>query len=45
MDAAYSSLGQTNVLYAIFFVLFGAKLKFLQRKPSVSVALEEISDM
>ena len=45
MGAAYSSLGQTKVLYATSFVLFGAKAKFLRRKPSVLVALEEISEM
>ena len=38
MGAAYSSLGQTKVLYATSFVLLGA------RKPSVIVALEEISE-
>ena len=45
MVAAYSSLGRTKVLYATFLVLFGAKAKFLRRKPSVLVALEEISEM
>ena len=45
MGAAYSSLGQNKVLYATFFVLLGVKAKFLQRKPSVLVALEEISEM
>ena len=45
MVAAYSSLGQTKVLYATSFVLLGAKAKFLRRKPSVLVALEEISEM
>ena len=45
MGAAYSSLGQTKVLYATFFVVLGAKAKFLRRKPSVLVALEEISEM
>ena len=45
MDAAYSSLGRTKVLYAISFVLLGAKAKFLGRKPSVLVALEEIPEM
>ena len=45
MGAAYSSLGRTKVLYATSFVLLGAKAKFLRRKPSVLVALEEISDM
>ena len=43
MGAAYSSLGRTKVLYATSFVLLGAKAKFLRRKPSVLVALEEIS--
>ena len=38
MGAAYSSLGQTKVLYATSFVLLGAKAKFLGRKPSVLVA-------
>ena len=45
MGAAYSSLGQTKVLYATSLVLLDAKAKFLRRKPSVSVALEEISEM
>ena len=45
MDAAYSSLGRTKVLYATSFVLLGAKAKFLQRKPSVLVALEEIFEI
>ena len=45
MGAAYSSLGRTKVLYATSLVLLGAKAKFLQRKPSVLVALEEISEM
>ena len=45
MGAAYSSLGRTKVLYATSLVLRGAKAKFLQRKPSVLVALEEISEM
>ena len=44
MGAAYSSLGRTKVLYATSFVLLGAKAKFLLRKPSVLVALEEISE-
>ena len=44
MDAAYSGLGRTKVLYATSLVLLGAKTKFLQRKPSVLVALEEISE-
>ena len=38
MGAAYSSLGQTKVLYATSLVLLGAKAKFLRRKPSVLVA-------
>ena len=42
--AYYSSLGRTKFLYAIFLVLLGAKAKFLLRKPSVLVALEEISE-
>ena len=41
----HSSLGRTKVLYATSFVLSGAKAKFLRRKPSVLVALEEISEM
>ena len=45
MDAAYSSLGRTNVLHATSLVLLGAKAKFLHGKPSVLVALEEISEM
>ena len=45
MGAAYSSLGQPQVPYAPSFVLLGAKVKFLQRKLSVLVALEEISEM
>ena len=45
MGAAYSSLGRTKVLYATSFVLLGTKAKFLRRKPSVFVALAEISEM
>ena len=45
MCAAYSSLGLTKVLYATSLVLLGAKAKFPRRKPSVFVALEEISEM
>ena len=45
MGAAYSSLGQTKVLYATSFVLLGAKAKFMRRKPSVLVSLEEIFEM
>ena len=44
IDAAYSSLGRTKVLYATSLVLLGAKAKFLRKKPSVFVALEEISE-
>ena len=44
MGAAYSSLGQTKVLYATSLILLGAKAKFLQRQPSVLVVLEEISE-
>ena len=44
MCAAYSSLGRNKVLYATSLVLLGAKAKFLRRKPSVLVALEEISE-
>ena len=29
MGAAYSSLGQTKVLYATYLILLGAKAKFL----------------
>ena len=45
MGAEYSSLGRTKVLYATLFVLLGVKAKFLRRKPSILVALEEISEM
>ena len=45
MGAAYFSLGRTKVLYATSFVLLGAKAKFLRRKPSDLVSLEEISEM
>ena len=45
MWAAYSNLGRNKVLYATSLVLLGAKTKFLRRKPSVLVALEEISEM
>ena len=45
MGAAYSSLGRTKFLYATSFVLLGAKTKLLRRKPSVLVALKEISEM
>ena len=45
MGAAYSSLGQTKVSYALLFVLLGAKAKFPLRKPSANVALEQISEM
>ena len=44
MGAANSSLGRTKVLYATSFVLLGAKAKFLRRKLSVIVFLEEISE-
>ena len=44
MGAAYSILGQTKVLYATSLVLLVAKAQFLRRKPSVLVALEEISE-
>ena len=43
MGAAYSSSGQSKVLSATYLVLLGAKAKFLRRKQSVLVALEEIS--
>ena len=45
MGAEYSSLGSTKVLYATSSVLVGEKAKFLRRKPSVLVALEDILDM
>ena len=45
MDAAYSSLGRTKVLYANSLVLLGTKAKFVRREPSVIVALEEISEI
>ena len=45
MGAACYSLGRTKVLYATSFVLLGAKAKFLRRKSSVLVALEEINEM
>ena len=45
MDVAYSSLGQTIVLYATSLVLIGAKVNFMRRKPSVLVALEEIPEI
>ena len=40
----YSSLGRTKVSHATSLVLLGAKAKFLRRKPSVLVALEEFSE-
>ena len=45
ISAAYSSKGHTKVLYATSIVLLGAKAKFLQRKPKVLVALDEISEI
>ena len=45
MGAAYSNLGRTKVLYATPLILPGAKAKFLQRKPKVLVALDEISEI
>ena len=45
MEAAYSNLGRTKVLYATSLVLLGAKAKFLRRKPKVLVALDEISEI
>ena len=45
MGAAYSSLGRNKVLYATSLVLLSAKAKFMRRKPSVLVALEETSEM
>ena len=44
MGATYSSLDQTKVLCATSLVLLGAKAKSLRRKPSVLVALEDISE-
>ena len=44
MGAAYSSLGRTKVMYATSLVLLGTKAMFLRSKPSVLVALEEISE-
>ena len=43
MGATYSSLGRTKVLYVTSIVLLGAKVKFLRRKPSFLVALDEIT--
>ena len=45
IGAAYSSLGRTNVLYATSLVCLGAKTKLRRRKPIVSVALAEISEI
>ena len=45
MGASYSSLDRTKVLDATSLVLLGAKANFLRKKPSVLVALEEISEM
>ena len=45
MGAAYCSLGPTIGLPATSIVLLDAKAKSLQRKPSVLVALEDISEM
>ena len=44
MGAGYSILGRIIVLYTTSLALLGAKVKFLRRKPSVLVALEEISE-
>ena len=41
MGAAYSSLGQTKVLYATSLLPLCTKAKFLRRKPNVLVALEK----
>ena len=41
MGTAYSRLGRIKILYATALLLLGAKAKFLRRKPSVLVALEE----
>ena len=45
MGATYSSLGRAKVLYATSFVILGVKAKILRRKPSVLIALEDISEM
>ena len=45
MGATYPSLGQAKVFNAIPFVLLGVKAKFLRRKSSVLIALEDISEM
>ena len=45
MGAAHFRLDRTKVLHATSLVLLGAKAKFLRSKPSVLVALEEISEM
>ena len=45
MGAAYSSLGRTKVLYVLSLVFLCAKAKFLRMKPSILVALEEISEI
>ena len=37
MGATYSSLGRTKVLYATSLVLLGAKARFLQMKPRVTI--------
>ena len=41
MGAAYSCFGRTKVLYATSLALLDAKAKFLQRKQSVSISLED----
>ena len=45
IGAAYFSLGRTKVLYTTSLVLLGTKAKFLRRKPKVSVASDEISEI
>ena len=46
MGATYSSLVKAEVkFYATSLILLGAKAMFLRRKPSVLVALEELSEM
>ena len=45
MGHAYYSLGQTKGLYTTSFVLLDGKAKFLRRKSSVLVDLEDISEM
>ena len=44
INLKFCLIGRTKVFYATSLVLIGAKAKFLKRKPSVLVALEEISE-